>query len=375
MGWHDAGCLTLLNSSEWMLEIMDYMDELLAQRGQFINTFYAFKSNADESRARLIACARLLVKKQHSFFSNPEITNSLSVLSHTSEKEQSQSEYLLMLQLYAGVHQNTQDVAKYLYQSHNLKLQSLAPLFSLLTRVERAPLQHGNNEALLNNQLVAAFYCRQSDVITQFYLAQHPHLSPLTQLYATVLGDNSELSHVLVSDFISCDYLHSHLFELYVVMLDERQLTDVVNHLSSDDKHTALIMNIMALSGYSKFIPFLARYLQNKIYTLNAHRALRILMGPSLDSLIPDAIQFESEEKQRVQDFTYYGAKILHYWDQTLIQSLGARVLSGLTITPKNIAKIWLNGSQIHRRIAALHSTQLADKCGVYYYAFPEAVL
>lgn len=360
-----------------MLLINNYMDELLAQREQFISTFYAFKSNADESRKRLIACTRLLVKKQHPFFAATDVTESLSVLNNSADKSQPQYQAtcLLMLQLYALIQQNQQDVAKHLYQDNDPHLQSIAPLFALLMQVEDQPLQIGNNEGLLNNQLLGAFYRRQAPVITKFTAEHHHQVSPLTQLYLAVFADNRALSSELVTDFITCGYLHSHLFELYVVMLDERQLTDVVNHLSSDENNVSLIINVMALSGYSKFIPFLARYLQSKAHTLDAHRALRILMGPSLDSLIPDAIQFESEAQQRVQDFTYYGAKILHYWDKSLIQSLGERVLSGLAVTPKNIDEIWNNGSQIHRRIAALHKTQFADNNSAPYYACPEAVL
>ncbi|WP_028865912.1 hypothetical protein [Psychromonas aquimarina] len=352
---------------------MDYMNELLAQRAQFINTFYALKSNADDSRARLIACARLLAKKQHPFFSCSDIQTALSALQQ--DAEMSETQCLLMLQLYALIHQNPQAVVEHLYQMNCQSLQSIAPLFALSMHIENCVLQASHSEALLNNQLTACFYRRQWSVLSDFSKQHFQDVSALSQLYLTVLTNSTSLSSELAADFITCNCLHSRLFELYVVMLDERQLTEVVNHLSSDENNTALIINVMALSGYSKFIPFLARYLQSKAFTLDAHHALRILMGPSLDSLIPDAIQFESEEEQRIQNFTYYGAKILHYWDEALIPSLGERILAGLAVTPENLDKIWVNGSQIHRRTASLHRASLTDDNSAPYYACPEAVL
>jgi len=37
--------------------LMDYIDELFAQRKHFINTFYANKQNVLDNRNQLIACA------------------------------------------------------------------------------------------------------------------------------------------------------------------------------------------------------------------------------------------------------------------------------------------------------------------------------
>ena len=42
---------------------MSQLTELLAQREQFINGDYAYKSNVDKNRLQLLACASLLAKK------------------------------------------------------------------------------------------------------------------------------------------------------------------------------------------------------------------------------------------------------------------------------------------------------------------------
>ena len=47
---------------------MNLLTELLAQREQFINADYAYKSNVDKNRLQLLAYARLLAKKNHAFF-------------------------------------------------------------------------------------------------------------------------------------------------------------------------------------------------------------------------------------------------------------------------------------------------------------------
>jgi len=44
---------------------MDYMDELFAQRGYFINAFYATK-HVDDNRNKLMACAYKLSTQQDS---------------------------------------------------------------------------------------------------------------------------------------------------------------------------------------------------------------------------------------------------------------------------------------------------------------------
>jgi hypothetical protein len=356
-----------------MLARQDYMDELLAQRAQFIDTFYAVKANADESRTRLIACARLLVKKEHPFFFCADFKAALDVL--LLDTQMTKAQQLLMLQLYAVIHQNPQEIVDLVYKSSSVELQNSAPLLALLMGVDDDLLLVNHPETVVNNHLISAFYRHKWSLLSEFSVLYFPTATPLTQLYLKVLVDNKSLSKELITDFIHCDYLHSHLFELYIVRLDERQVTAIVNYLSSDEDNASLIIKVMALSGYSKFIPFLARYLQRKEHTLAAHHALRILLGESLDNFMPDAIQFAAEKMQRIQDFTYYGAKILHYWDSTLLPSVAARILSGQAITPENLATIWLDGSQAHRRVAALHQTQFSQDYSVIYYACPEAVL
>jgi len=352
---------------------MNYMDELFAQRKHFINTFYASKQNVLDNRNRLIACAYQLAKQQHPVFSNPDINTVLSILAN--DKTYAQSQLFLILQLYIRVYQNDTLVLDALYQQPDSRLQAIAPQLALIQHIDDHPLSVLFNETLLNNQLLVCYFRQQFDQIASFSKVHRVDVSLLTRLYLQVLNSTGASSTLLLDDFIANDYLDSELFELYVVNLPEKSLLALVNQLSADTVYIQLIIKVMGLSGYSRFIPFLARYLQDKTYTLNAHHSLRILLGEQLDLLIPNTIQFNSDEAQRIEDLSYYGAKILHHWDESILPTLGAHLLAGLPINNDNLDVILHTGSQVHRRVAALHKTQFPNNGAVFYYSRPEVVL
>lgn len=356
-----------------MQTLKNHMKLLFAQREQFIHSFHAVNVNVEENTTRLLACARLLMKNQSPFFSCTNINQALIAL--VQSKELVKTDYMLKLQLYARVQGNAFEVLLGLYRSDNEILKNSAPLFGLLTQSEDTAEAAIDNEPLLRKQLVSYFYRQEYNRITDIANIQKNAYTSLTRLYITVLSDKVVLSPTLLNDFIACHYLQMPLFELYIIRLDEASLTSVVNQLSTNEGNVDLLIKLMALSGYSKFIPFLARYLQNKRYAVDAHHALRILLGNKLDTLIPDYIQFSSKEEQLVDDLCYYGAKILHHWNESLFPSLGARLLSGLPVNKENLDLLLKSGSQAHRRVAALHQTQFPNNGVVYYYSQPGLVL
>ena len=83
---------------------MSYLFELLSQRKQFSNAFYAFKKNMDDNSSQLLGCARLLQLKKSHFFSQKD---SLLALESFKEYEKlSSNEQLVLLPLYAKIHDN-----------------------------------------------------------------------------------------------------------------------------------------------------------------------------------------------------------------------------------------------------------------------------
>lgn len=352
---------------------MGYMAELCAQRAHFINTFYATKLNVDSNRSRLIACTHQLVNQQHILFVNADIDIVLSLL--LSDKAISDEQFLLTLQLYARVHDNAALLIDYLYLNAPIKVQKWAPKLALILKVSDYSLSATCDEKVLHNQLLVCYYRQQFKSISDFSTLYTEQVSSLTRLYLSALNKSLEIDKSLLDDFIVNDYLHSELFELYVISLTEDEISTIVNQLSKDKQNIHLMIKVIGLSGYSVFIPLLARYLQNKLHTIAAHHALRTTLGETLDKLIPKYIQFNSEQSQRIEDLCYYGAKILHHWDDNLQSTLPKRLLSGLPITIKNLDSLLETGSQVHRRVAALHKTQFPINGSVFYYSCPEVVL
>jgi len=353
---------------------MQYLDKLLAQRKYFITAFYANKQNVVDNRNRLIAAARQLVKIQHPFFANHDVKDAIILLQQKSIPAQQK---VLLLQLYAMIHKSNEEVISCLYHINSSSLIHFAPKLALCLGVVDKQLSITHSEPLLHQQLLVCFYRQQESLLNSFARENNNYFSPLTYLYIDVLTKKRTSDATLLMDFIQLEYLETELFELYIVGLEEEIVLAVVNQLSQREQYITLMLKVMALSGLSRFIPFLARYLQNSVYTLDAHYALRILLGDKLDALIPSYIQFNSDEKQRVIDLRYFGAKILHHWDENLLTSLSTKVLSGVSINQANLYSLLDVGSQAHRRVAALHLTQFPiDR--VYdaaYYSEPEIIL
>lgn len=221
------------------------------------------------------------------------------------------------------------------------------------------------------NSYLCNFFPEYKNLLVRTPLDKKPatnKLSTLSWLYIDVLSDNNVPVQVLTQQFIQHDYLNSPLFDLYVTSLNEFDVTQLINQLSADETLTPYVIHAMALSGYAKFIPFLAQYLQQNAFALNAYKALRLLLGDELDNIIPLNVQLNSDDDERVYDLTYYGAKILNAWQQRLplltlafnqeSNENGNRLLNGTELTMANVDKALALGSQWHRYVAMLYKQQ-----------------
>ncbi|MEG3753034.1 hypothetical protein [Psychromonas arctica] len=364
---------------------MSLLTDLLAQREQFINADYAYKSNVDKNRLQLLACARLLAKKNHPFFAEAQPKTVLLALQQ--DKSFSPNQQFLLLQLNATIHDNAGIILERLYQDKESELHPLASKLALIMKVDDLPLSVKYSQATFNNQLLTCYYRQQWSTLHRVQMSNH-NVSSLTQLYIAVLQESLPSESELTTDFITLDYINSELFELYVVRLPFEQVNKVIELLSIDKQNTKLIIKVMALSGYSQFIPLLARYLQDKNHTVDAYNSLNILLGDQLALIIPDKVQSNSDQSERIEDLTYYGAKILHLYESSLIDSLAPRILMGKNIIKGQLVHVFQFGSQSHRRVASLHFTHCKTRLqsqnttqsplshvDVEYYAQPEIVL
>ncbi|WDE01196.1 hypothetical protein [Thalassomonas actiniarum] len=436
-----------------MKEISLYLDELLAQRRVIHQTFYSYQQNLDENNRSLMACLRLLKKvKNNGAEDNAQLVlfqaeNAAELVEAIRENTRFEADdLLLLLQLMLSRQQAlTAEVISALVQCKEHILQLMASQLHLALGVtnEQEPLlpfvlAKCNVEAYhicllagyyhntLMKTLSLAVDKRENEAFgddneLENYIKKQ---APLRRLYLRVLltvatpeiempkitNQTESEPLVLLKDFVEHEYLNTHLFEIFIVSLDEASLTRVINQLTSWQDNVSApdciqaehsqqsleesLIFAMALSGYSKFIPFLARYLQKPGYTQQAYTGLRLMLGDKLDQFIPLAIQFASDEAQRLTDLSYYGAKILGCWQQLLTvnqapeklqggsevgpeqateqmpvkKEVPARLFNGLPITLDNIKTTFVQGSLLHRRYASLHQKILSPQQRVSHY-------
>lgn len=352
---------------------MIYLLELIHQREQFSDSFCSFKQNMDDNGNRLLACARLLGADPDHFFSKKDPLLALDLFEEY--KDLSNNQQLLLLQVYAKIHNNFTSLLSNLQESPDLNIQLLGDELMLIKGHKGLLKKFSANSERLQKQLLYCFYTDQYEHVLKFVESEDWEDTPVNKLYFNLLFSDTQLQSNLLLLFIDLELLESHLFELFIVSLNEKTLTEVVNKLSADDEHVKLIIKVMSLSGYTKFIPFLARYLQDEEHTLFAYYSLRILLGDKLDELIPCDIQFDSDKEKQKNNLAYYGAKMLHYWDSDFLKVFGPCILSGENLTSINIINIYNSASQAHRRVASINQIMVNVDDGIPYYSKAEAIL
>ena len=441
-----------------MAETSLYLMELLAQRRVISQNFHSCKKNLDDNTRALMACLCLL-RKTKSNGQEASIQRTLFLVKNAAELVEAIREntdfvpddLLLLLQLILYRQQSlTDEVIRSLGQSADPALQLMAAELALrvgentgknlylssglsafvkdnfaayhvcllgeyyqntLREAVSSAVNPGESEAWQDISTLEAYIVSQTP-LSRLYLRVLLTAADSTQAFITTTAGRREYEpQLLLRQFIEHEYLNSHLFEIFIVSLDEAALTRVINYLSTRQEELAAdqaqeqsekkspaehLMFVMALSGYSKFIPFLARYLQQPAYRQQAFTALRLLLGNKLDLFIPLAIQFASDEEQRLTDLGYYGAKILATWQQMLTvnqmpaglqagqeavqgqqteqetgqKGVPPRLFDGLPLTLENIERVLIQGSLLHYRYARLYQKVLApQQRGSYYLA------
>lgn len=359
-----------------MESLQEQVVALLQQRKAFSQSFYAYSINMQDNSGRILALVSLLNNEQEneiSVFNCEKVTELVTLISEYY-RCYDKWQWVFILQILCQDNVDAQQLVEQLIQQPEVDLQTLA--FELLLTINKPLIVSfpAKSTALLPLYFTWLFYQGEQATINNIQLSQGKDRNNEAVLYKTVLSgiEVDELS--LIEDFISLTLLESHLFKLFIVRLNEFTVTQVVNQLATDKDNIKLIIEVMALSGYSKFIPFICRFLQDTNLYLTAYNALRLLLNDKLDHYIPLAVQLSTDQQQRQKAFKAYGEVMLAKWASELSPNLPQRVLAGGAINDVNLEKVWLNGSQAHRQVAALYQAyDSSDHAN--YYALPECVL
>lgn len=390
-----------------MDELTVQLAQLMAQRKVLSFNFCCYKANMVNNTQKLLTIARLIHQENNnqcilSAQNVEQITKQINGDHHYSDDDLA---LVISLKLMLAPNLQHQLIPRYL-NSAQAQLQSLALTVAKLlgndlsirldfTQAIKCFFVEKSNECLHQQAFIqqVLFHLYYSKTLNDYlnemmpeYKNKHDRLNNENNLSAVnwltidvlsgCLNSNNLFDvQAITEQFIQHDYMHSTLFDIYISSLNEHEITQLVNQLSVDKLFIPDIIHAMGISGYVKFIPFLAQHLQTEDFVLAAYQALRLLLGNKLDKLIPLAVQFNSDIDERQKDLRYYGAKILYAWQQGL-SYLGLtfehddnekRILNGTVLTAQSVDQILLSGSQWHRRVAMCYKQQWCDKPYIQY--------
>lgn len=341
---------------------VEQFKELLAQRRQMLSAFYSFKQNVDDNTKQLLLYMSLLSKQkpaENCLFTATtagEIFNFIQ-----NDHGYNNADLLCALQL--KLHLN-KELHKPLFvslmSSKESNIQALASelcLFLSTNSLQNLVISFCPSEyELLHNQCLLSLYYHQQLVayINSAHFSLNK-LSVLNKLYLAVLANNNMNCYEVLNQFIELNYVDSHLFEIFIISLDETEVTKVINKMSADDNLISVVIKSMSCSGYRKFILFLGHFLHDPKNTLFAFNGLKLMLGDKLDQLIPLDVQLDSNEAQRTKALSYYGAKIISAWNNNNDIFSATQMINGMKIGRATIENTLQNGSQQHRYFANIH--------------------
>lgn len=129
-------------------------------------------------------------------------------------------------------------------------------------------------------------------------------------------------------------------FELMVLMCGapERDKTNIINLLIQCSATEHLAIYAMGFSGQLKFIPLLTELAQQELNSEAAHDSLALLLGV----IEADNVLADQRNHGRIE-----------------FVSAAERHLAGSSLCSETLAKVWRNGNQLQRTVAACHASLL----------------
>lgn len=188
-------------------------------------------------------------------------------------------------------------------------------------------------------------------------------VTPVTTLYVELLMEVKKAPLKIYENVIELEMVDSILFDFYIASLDEEQLTLILNVMSQDDTLRAKVIEVMGYSGFIKFVPFLAKAMQQPSQTMAAFNALKIILGPLLEQAISLQWQSESDLDKRCEYLQFYSAKLLDRWPAIALNynqnNTINRMLNGVEVNESSIEFLLTQTSPVHQKIAQLHQYRL----------------
>jgi len=317
------------------------------------NTYFSFSENVLISNAKLLANIRLMSIDEKSSLFFKEINNAAlftEQLLHQSFFSTNELEIILPIILNKYSHK-PQDIVN-LMLCHK-DLQHLALSIALQNQYQ-VQLPHTCSNHVLQHHFINLFVMGRHRELMHYQQVNHNTESSESQLYLQILMKGSLTPRAVLNQILHHDLLSKDIFKIFILSLDEIQLTHLVNDLSTDDENYSLMISVMGLSSFSKFVPFLAEALFNADNAEYAFDYLKLMLGDKLSEFIPLAMQFDSNAQQRIQSFHYYGAKVLHLWTLRDKSHFSDHMLSGMPVNQENLRQIYKSHSLRHQKHAAL---------------------
>jgi len=334
------------------------------------NAYFSFSENVNKSNNKLLAIIRFMSIDEKLCLLFKEINNAelfTEQLLQQSFFSIDELEIILPIILNKYSHK-PQDIVN-LMLCHK-DLQHLALTISLQNQYQ-VQLPHTCSNQVLQHHFINLFVMGRNRELMHYQQVHHNTESTEIQLYLHILMRESVSPRAVLNLILHHDLLSTDIFKIYILSLDEIQLTHLVNDLSTDDENYSLMISVMGLSSFSKFVPFLAEALFSTDNAEHAFDYLKLMLGDKLSEFIPLAIQFDSNVQQRIQSFQYYGAKILHLWPLRDKSHFSDHMLSGLSANQDNLLQIYKSHSLRHQKQAALMlSAQQVNKSIVHNITF-----
>lgn len=357
-----------------MESLQEQVVALLQQRKAFSQSFYAYSINMQDNSARILALLSLIEQDQASTLYNCKKASQLVALISDQFSDYEQWQWVFILQALCKKKRFAQALFDQLVDQDAPHLHQLAFQFALNINEDLIINAPSKSSELLPLYFTCLFYQNDRKSITTFQFSEAELKQGNSILFQKIFSEIEHDAVNLVEDFIAKKLLDSHLFKLFIVALDEPSVTQVVNRLANDQDNITLIIDVMALSGYSKFIPFICRFMQNEDTAENAYQGLRLLLDDKLDRYLPLSVQLSTDLTQKKLDYKRCSEALLTKWSVELSPILPSRMLAGEAICAEHLNQLWLTGSQAHRQAAALHQVCESPLNG-QYYASPECVL
>ena len=351
------------------MNLIDSFNLLLAQRHVMLSSFQCMPKNIEDNTQSLMVILKMIQQKKDAEWPllNANTCDEI-VDAFETDVFYCPTDKMVILSLLLQLHYKAQPVkqsgiVQALFASTIIDVGHYSPAFALMAsqlNLDKVNFTASNKTPEQIQQYI--LFCiyrgkrlKRADGIDSLNISR----SSLTSLYIEMLMININEPLKLYGVFCQLDYCHSALFEVFITSLDEAILSQIFNLMSENANLTLRVIELMGYSGFSKFVPFLARAMQQPSQTLMAFRALRTILGPELDQAVPYQWQFEEDEVERCEYLQFYSAKLLHRWMLLALKMPDVRLIDGVEVNGTSIDKIISHSSPVHQRIAFLHKLRL----------------